>query len=54
MNPPELGLMEKLMPRVKRGRYVLIPTSDATRGHRMHSMTAVWKNYLAEFLQQLP
>jgi homoserine O-acetyltransferase len=24
VNPPELGLMEKLMPRVKRGRYVLI------------------------------
>lgn len=54
VNPPELGLMEKLMPRVKRGRYVLIPTSDATRGHGTHSLPAVWKSYLAEFLQQLP
>jgi homoserine O-acetyltransferase len=54
VNPPELGLMERLMPRVKRGRYVLIPTSDATRGHGTHSLPAVWKNYLAEFLQQLP
>jgi homoserine O-acetyltransferase len=54
VNPPEVGLMEKLMPRVKRGRYVLIPTSDQTRGHGTHSLPAVWKSYLAEFLQQLP
>jgi homoserine O-acetyltransferase len=54
VNPPELGLMEKWMPRVKRGRYVLIPTSDQTRGHGTHSLPAVWKGYLAEFLEQLP
>ena len=54
VNPPELGLMEKLMPRVKRGRYVLIPQSEQTRGHGTHSLPAVWKSYLAEFLQQLP
>jgi homoserine O-acetyltransferase len=54
VNPPELGLMEKLMPRVKHGRYILIPISDATRGHGTHSLPAVWKSYLAEFLQQLP
>jgi len=50
VNPPELGLMEKLMPRVKRGRYVLIPTSDQTRGHGTHSLPAVWGSYLKEFL----
>jgi homoserine O-acetyltransferase/O-succinyltransferase len=54
VNPPELGLMEKLMPRVKNGRYVLIPLSDATRGHGTHSLPAVWKSYLADFLQTLP
>src|SRR5689334_12852091 len=54
VNPPELGLMEKLMPRVAHGRYVLIPTSDRTRGHGTHSMPAVWKGYLAEFLEQSP
>src|SRR5439155_1669358 len=31
INPPELGLMEKLIPRVKSARYVLIPTSERTR-----------------------
>ena len=53
VNPPELGLMERLMPRVRRGRYVLIPQSEQTRGHGTHSLPAVWKNYLAEFLHQL-
>ncbi|HEY7292402.1 MAG TPA: alpha/beta fold hydrolase [Vicinamibacterales bacterium] len=54
VNPPELGLMEKLMPRVARGRYVLIPTSDQTRGHGTHSLPAIWGRYLGEFLKGLP
>ena len=53
VNPPELGLMEKLMPRVKHGRYILIPTSDQTRGHGTHSLPAVWGKYLEEFLKDL-
>jgi homoserine O-acetyltransferase len=53
VNPPELGLMEKLIPRVKRGRYVLIPTSDMTRGHGTHSLPAVWGSYLEGFLNTL-
>jgi homoserine O-acetyltransferase len=52
VNPPELGLMEKLIPRVKRGRYVLIPTSDRTRGHGTHSLPAIWKSYLADLLRE--
>jgi len=50
INPPELGLMEKLVPRVRHGRFVLIPTSDATRGHGTHSFPAVWKGELARLL----
>jgi homoserine O-acetyltransferase len=53
VNPPELGIMETLMPRVKHGRYVLIPTSDQTRGHGTHSLPVVWGKYLAEFLKEL-
>jgi homoserine O-acetyltransferase len=53
VNPPELGLMEKLMPRVRNGRYILIPTSDQTRGHGTHSLPAIWGKYLAEFLKDL-
>ena len=54
INPPELGIMEKLMPRVKRGRYVLIPISDQTRGHGTHTWPVVWQSHLREFLQTLP
>ena len=51
VNPPELGIMEKLMPRVKHGRYVLIPTSEQTRGHGTHSLPAIWGKHLAEFMR---
>ena len=54
VNPPELGLMEQLMPRVKHGRYILLPITEQTRGHGTHSMPAIWKWYLAEFLRNLP
>jgi homoserine O-acetyltransferase/O-succinyltransferase len=54
VNPPELGLMQALMPRVKQGRYLLIPTSEATRGHGTHSLPALWKDQLRAFLDALP
>ena len=54
VNPPELGLMEKLMPRVRHGRYVLIPLSDRTHGHGTHTLAAVWQSYLSAFMRQLP
>lgn len=54
VNPPELGLMEKLIARVRRGRYVLIPTGPETRGHGTHSWPAVWQEHLRGFLAQLP
>jgi homoserine O-acetyltransferase/O-succinyltransferase len=54
INPPELGLMDRLMPRVRRGRYVLIAQSDATRGHLTHSVPALWKQHLEAFLATLP
>jgi homoserine O-acetyltransferase len=53
VNPPELGIMEKLMPRVKHGRYILLPTTDQTRGHGTHSLPAIWGKYLAEFMRDL-
>jgi homoserine O-acetyltransferase len=54
INPPEIGLMERLIPRVKHARYVLIPLSEQTNGHGTHTMAAVWKSYLADFLASLP
>jgi ketosteroid isomerase-like protein len=54
INPPELGLMEALMPKLLRGRYVLIPASERTRGHGTHTWAALWKQPLVEFLASPP
>ena len=54
VNPPELGLMERLISRVPRGRFVLLPITAETRGHGTHSLPAIWKPYLAELIAALP
>lgn len=51
INPPELGIAEKMVKRVPHGRFILLPISDQTRGHGTHTAAAVWKNYLAEFMK---
>ena len=52
INPPELGIAEREIKRVKNGRFVLLPISDETRGHGTHTRAAVWKQYLAERLEK--
>jgi homoserine O-acetyltransferase len=52
VNPPELGILEREIKRVKHGRYILIPTSDQTRGHGTHSLPAIWGNHLAELSKE--
>ncbi len=52
INPPELGIAERMVSRMPHARFVLIPISDATRGHGTHTAAAVWKDYLVEFLEQ--
>jgi len=47
VNPPVLGIAEREIKRVKRGRFILIPISDQTRGHGIHSLPAIWKEHLA-------
>jgi homoserine O-acetyltransferase len=51
INPPELGIAEKMVKRMPNARFILLPISDATRGHGTHTVAAVWKDYLAEFLR---
>jgi homoserine O-acetyltransferase len=52
VNPPELGIVEIEIKRVKRGRFVLIPINDKTRGHGTHSLPELWKQYLAELMEE--
>ena len=52
INPPELGIAEKEIKRVKKGQYVLIPISDQTHGHGTHTWAAVWQQYLKQLLDE--
>jgi homoserine O-acetyltransferase len=52
INPPELPMMEALIKRVKRGRFILIPISDQTRGHGTHSLPDLWSEELRRFLEE--
>lgn len=54
VNPPELGIVESLMPRVRHGKFILLPISPETRGHGTHSAPGVWGKYLEEWLKALP
>jgi homoserine O-acetyltransferase len=51
VNPPELGILEREIQKVAKGRYILIPTGEQTRGHGTHSRAAVWKEHLVELLR---
>ena len=52
INPPELGIAEREIKKVKNGRFVLLPISDETRGHGTHTRASVWKQYLQELLEK--
>jgi homoserine O-acetyltransferase len=51
VNPPELGILNREIKRVAKGRYILLPVSEKTRGHGTHSMPAIWGGYLRELLR---
>src|SRR3989440_2152623 len=52
INPPELGILEREIQRVRRGKAVVLPITPQTRGHGTHSLPALWKQHLAELLQR--
>jgi homoserine O-acetyltransferase len=53
-NPPELGLLDREIKRVKHGRVVLIPASEDTLGHGTTGQARFWKQHLAEVLRSAP
>ena len=52
INPPELGIAEREIKRVKQGKFVLIPASEQTHGHGTHTWAAIWQQYLKELLEE--
>jgi len=52
INPPELGLAQQNIKRVKGGRFVLIPCRPDTHGHGTHTWASFWKADLADLLKR--
>lgn len=53
-NPPELGVLDREIRRVRNGRVLLIPGSPDTAGHGTTGRAKFWKSELAEVLQSAP
>jgi homoserine O-acetyltransferase len=52
INPPELGIAEREAPRLKNGRFILLPIGPNTHGHGTHTWAVAWKSYLYELLEK--
>ncbi len=52
VNPPELGIAQKLVTRMPHAKFILIPISGETHGHGTHTQAAIWKDYLIAFLAE--
>ena len=53
-NPPETGITEAALKRVKNAQLLLIPASEETRGHGTTAMAKFYKKELGEFLAKVP
>ncbi len=53
-NPPETGITEAAMKKVKNGRLLLIPASEETRGHGTTGNAKFYAKELAAFLEGVP
>lgn len=52
INPPELGIAEREIVKIRTGKFVLIPASRDTHGHSTHTWAAIWQSHLAELLRE--
>jgi homoserine O-acetyltransferase len=50
LNPPEIGVMEREITRVKNGRFVTVPVGPSSRGHQTLSQATTWRNYVTELV----
>jgi homoserine O-acetyltransferase/O-succinyltransferase len=53
-NPPETGITERELKRVKNASLLLIPASEETRGHGTTAFAKFWKRQLQELLAATP
>jgi homoserine O-acetyltransferase len=50
INPPELGIAQHEAPRLKHGRFVLLPIGENTHGHTTYNWAVAWQDRLAAFM----
>jgi homoserine O-acetyltransferase len=52
-NPQGLHVLERLMPQVQHGRFVVQPGSETSFGHLTMARPELWANRVGEFLREL-
>src|SRR4029077_20143869 len=52
INPPDQGILEREIKRVKHGKAIVLPETNETVGHGSHTKAVLWKKYLARFLKK--
>ena len=53
-DPPETGIMDRALKRIKNARLFLIPASEGTRGHLTAGFAKFWKQELQDLLATVP
>jgi homoserine O-acetyltransferase len=53
LNPPEVSAMQRVMPRVPGGRWVLIPAAPSSSGHRNQTRAEFYRDEVAAFLKSV-
>ncbi|MBA2937218.1 alpha/beta fold hydrolase [Paenibacillus sp. CGMCC 1.16610] len=50
-NPEELHVLERLVPKIKNGRYVVQPGTSISRGHLTMAQPELWAQHVAAFMR---
>jgi homoserine O-acetyltransferase len=53
-NPPETGIMERELKRIKNAKLMMIPASEDTRGHGTTFFAKFWKQQVQDLLRTAP
>jgi homoserine O-acetyltransferase/O-succinyltransferase len=52
LNPPQLGVLERTVPGLRQGRFVLLPAGPRSRGHQSAQQAGEWAPHLAALLAE--
>jgi homoserine O-acetyltransferase len=51
INPPDQGILEREIRRVKHGKAIVLPETNETVGHGSHTKAMLWEEYLVHLLR---